>query len=538
MARVSPSESKVLVVLGMHRSGTSAIARCLNLLGAGIGEHLIPANWGNERGFWEDEAVVEADRALLESQGLTWHDPRPLPAGWERSESAGAVRGRVVDIVRHEAERNRLWVVKDPRMSRLLPAWQSVFREVGCEPCYVLALRSPAEVAASQARRDQFSRARSNFLWLRHVLEAERHTRGARRVLVAFDDLLGDWRSVLRGIGRRLEIDWPVEIEAAGARIEGFLSRELKHFSFEEASRAAEPGLSAWVHDTYAAISSLDLESPELHSALDRVSARVAESDLLVGPLLDDLIGELRETRAAVDSEHEGWAQAIAERNATVADLERRIALERAARRGAEEELRSRTLERDHLVGKATALAEVLEAYRSRRAVRLFDRFRGTGDLSRSVAPSFRQLLDDSRIFGGDLRGYALAPSENLRRERALVYPLRIDRSGLTGVLLAPVIDAPLARGMLVVEIVNGDARVVRRAECRADTLRESEPARFEFAPLDEPVPGMVRMRVSAPGVEVPLRIFEWRRSRLGGLGAGRSRAFCALEFSDAGGRS
>ncbi|MFM8411633.1 MAG: sulfotransferase family protein, partial [Alphaproteobacteria bacterium] len=55
---------RAIVVAGMHRSGTSAFVRCVNLLGAGIGEKLIPANWGNERGFWEDEEVVAADDAL------------------------------------------------------------------------------------------------------------------------------------------------------------------------------------------------------------------------------------------------------------------------------------------------------------------------------------------------------------------------------------------------------------------------------------------------------------------------------------------
>ncbi|MEY4950799.1 MAG: hypothetical protein RL698_3010, partial [Pseudomonadota bacterium] len=59
------SGRRAIVVAGMHRSGTSAFARCVNLLGAGIGERLIPTNWGNERGFWEDEEVIAADDALF-----------------------------------------------------------------------------------------------------------------------------------------------------------------------------------------------------------------------------------------------------------------------------------------------------------------------------------------------------------------------------------------------------------------------------------------------------------------------------------------
>ena len=86
---ISQFRSRAILVLGMHRSGTSAITRVLNLLGVELGAHLMPAAAGNnEGGFWEHMRVVEIHEALLHALGRSWHDLRPLPSEWMRSEAA------------------------------------------------------------------------------------------------------------------------------------------------------------------------------------------------------------------------------------------------------------------------------------------------------------------------------------------------------------------------------------------------------------------------------------------------------------------
>jgi len=279
-ASAAPAASRVLVVLGMHRSGTSALARCLSLLGAGIGERLVPANWGNERGFWEDEEVVATDDAALASLGLTWHDPSPMPDGcWARPALAEA-RRRLMAVVRGESARHPLWVVKDPRISRLVPLWRSIFAECGVEPLFLLSMRHPAEVAASQARRDGFPAAKSNLLWLRHVLEAELHTRGAARVVVRFDDLLSDWRAALERVGEVLGVAWPVALADAAPAIEEFLSRSLRHFSVGDRAVDAAGELDAWSRAVYEALDArVGAPSDAATSTLDRVRAEMEESD-------------------------------------------------------------------------------------------------------------------------------------------------------------------------------------------------------------------------------------------------------------------
>src|SRR5712671_3764877 len=76
-----------VIVAGMHRSGTSAVSRVVNLLGADIASDLMPAIPGNnDRGFWESLQVMGVHDRLLGALGLAWDDPSPLPAGWLETE--------------------------------------------------------------------------------------------------------------------------------------------------------------------------------------------------------------------------------------------------------------------------------------------------------------------------------------------------------------------------------------------------------------------------------------------------------------------
>ena len=77
-----------LLVLGMHRSGTSALTRVLNLLGASLGDDLMPPGDDNPLGFWEHQGIVSVHEALLVALERRWDDPRPMPDDWLESEPA------------------------------------------------------------------------------------------------------------------------------------------------------------------------------------------------------------------------------------------------------------------------------------------------------------------------------------------------------------------------------------------------------------------------------------------------------------------
>ena len=175
-----------LVVLGMHRSGTSAVAGALVARGANPGEALLPSTSDNANGYFEDARLVAASDALLASAGLAWDEPGPVP----RPLVAPTARAAMVEVFAGLRGAPTPAVVKDPRACRLVPEWSQAMAEAGLRPVFLLVLRDPREVAASLQARDGMSAYRAAQLWLEHLLEAEHATRGATRAFIDFEDLV------------------------------------------------------------------------------------------------------------------------------------------------------------------------------------------------------------------------------------------------------------------------------------------------------------------------------------------------------------
>jgi hypothetical protein len=62
---MTETKDKLIVVLGMHRSGTSTVTKSLELMGVGLGANLHPAGFDNPKGFWEDRERIEINDKLL-----------------------------------------------------------------------------------------------------------------------------------------------------------------------------------------------------------------------------------------------------------------------------------------------------------------------------------------------------------------------------------------------------------------------------------------------------------------------------------------
>lgn len=283
-AATQAARPRALLVLGMHRSGTSALTRVTNLLGVALGDDLMPAHETNEKGFWEHASIVGLNDQLLAALGSGWDDARALPEdGWERAELA-PIRDHIVERLRADFGAVGLWGLKDPRLCRLLPIWQSLLAELGVEPAYVLIVRNPYEVAASLARRDRMPEDKALLLWLRHVLEAERHTRGQARAFISYDALLGDWRGQVESLGARLGLDWPVPFEQAAAQIGEFLSPELRHHNAGADQVHTQDQLHTWVAEAYAALTAAAGGNDSALATLARIDEELRGQDALVAP--------------------------------------------------------------------------------------------------------------------------------------------------------------------------------------------------------------------------------------------------------------
>lgn len=402
LAKLNGAASRqALLVLGMHRSGTSAFAGALNALGVPMGNHLMAPAVDNPKGFWENEDAVAINDALLDALDRRWDDVRAMPEGWQASAAAQTARDAIRAWVEREFSGDVLWALKDPRLCRTAPLWRDVLRDMGIEPVFALVVRHPEEVAASLAARSGVAMPETaHLLWLHHLVDAEVASRGCRRHLLTYAALLADWQGVLRDLAVTLGLNgldgWEDRQSAVGA----FLDRKGRHqhsdglaptggwaaicveayLQWQGAVQAdawsAIQGLSAWLRPGQAAYRGVceELSAERTRAAQREAAARVQLSNELDARSrwaegLDRELGELRTAHARTVAEHEqavAWAKGldhdlgelrtahartVAEHEQTVAwakGLQRELA---AAQSLSEERERELELRRQELMG-------------------------------------------------------------------------------------------------------------------------------------------------------------------------------------------
>lgn len=187
-----------VVVIGMHRSGTSAVTNALRLLGLTLGDtsDFGPPRHGNPGGNWEHRRLKWRNESILRSYGGSWHTPPALSEDWCQSPEARAMipglRSEFDDIYPFHG-----WLWKDPRNSLMLPLWLEVWDSV---PAVVMVYRHPVAVARSLEVRNRFPISRSLALWEHYNRCALHNTRGLPTLLRDYDDAFVDPVKFVQGL--------------------------------------------------------------------------------------------------------------------------------------------------------------------------------------------------------------------------------------------------------------------------------------------------------------------------------------------------
>ncbi|MDG6348853.1 glycosyltransferase, partial [Luteimonas sp. 8-5] len=219
-----------LLVLGMHRSGTSALARVLGLCGADLGSRVASAGAGNETGHWEDSFAVELHDRLLSQFGATWDSPFALPRDWLGSAQGVEAVAGIADYLRGNRALHPLWASKDPRLCLFAPAWTRAAGEAGMPLAAVMVLRDPAEVAGSLAARDGIARGRGLLLWLEYAIAAADAAQAVPVAVLDYQELLEDWRAALGRIAALPGLSHLDRRDAAvDAAVSAFLDPTRRH---------------------------------------------------------------------------------------------------------------------------------------------------------------------------------------------------------------------------------------------------------------------------------------------------------------------
>jgi hypothetical protein len=328
------SNQKVVCILGMHRSGTSALTRIVNLIGVDLGFQrslaVEPAH-DNAKGHWEHNEIALINETIIRRYGGSWHEPPILPAGWETSPALDDLRNDARKLLQNEFANLSLWGWKDPRTCLTLPFWQQLLTNVH----YILCLRNPVDVASSLEHRDRFPAEKSFYLWLTYVSSALKYTEGKPRVVVFYEDIIDNSAPELNRLAEflgRTERAGQTDVQA---KVKAFIERELQHHSApaldttfnstaERSARAiylaerisVNLSLKRSIAPVYAALEALNLDSfrtPDnanhviSETELKSLSTQLLEKDLIVQRLSAQL-----EEQARVLASHAESAEASA----------------------------------------------------------------------------------------------------------------------------------------------------------------------------------------------------------------------------------
>ena len=321
----SRPQRQAILILGMYRTGGSALAGVLRSLGAAAPKTLLMPSSGNPSGYWESVPLANAHDELLASAGSRWNDWRPFDPQWIHSKAAQAHKEKIRDILRDEYGDAPLFIIKDPRICRFVPFMSAVLSEMEVGTVVFLMLRNPVEIALSLRRRGGMALPRGLMLWLRHALDAEYHSRHMPRYFLSYEALLMGWRQHLDRAAVKIGIVWPDRSDASTDASKQLLSPNPQRERRDVRSPDEQSDVPPLVGQAYHLLRTMaaDGESPELVDQIDAIRTKFDEGCDIFGPvsaaeelMIEQLRGEISQRtaesermRASIEQQRIQWTQ-------------------------------------------------------------------------------------------------------------------------------------------------------------------------------------------------------------------------------------
>jgi hypothetical protein len=296
----------VICIVGMHRSGTSMIAKLLHQCGLYLGpeDELLGANSGNADGHYEHKGFLQINDALLNHYAGSWEFPPRLEPNWQEDTALAPLRAQAKALVL-ELSRRSPWGWKEPRTTVLLPFWKSVVPGLS----FVICVRSPLEVAKSLAQRNKIPLEQGMVLWHRYMRAALQDSEGSPRMIVHYEDFFSDPEAQSERLARFCGLERP----AHGSLDQSGIRSELRHHQselgalLEFAAMPTEPKLlylglrglareDSGKGESAAGVAELlkllgDLRK---HDRLAQLEAELAEARTETSKLRADMLNDLR----------------------------------------------------------------------------------------------------------------------------------------------------------------------------------------------------------------------------------------------------
>jgi len=223
---------KCVLVLGMHRSGTSLLTGMLNLMGVYLGKDLMSPNEFNPKGYFENFEIYRINEGILSKLKSSWDSMEELPSGWINRKELSPYKKKLKKIISEEFKFSNVFALKDPRICLLLPLYIHILGELKIEVRYIILKRKEIEIAESLRKRDKFSLFKSFRLFKKYEYNIIKYTHDKKKIEIDFDDIITNPKKIIlllrEFLGLKLKID-----EKFLKIIKNFVDPKLRHYSID-----------------------------------------------------------------------------------------------------------------------------------------------------------------------------------------------------------------------------------------------------------------------------------------------------------------
>ncbi|MBX9577680.1 MAG: sulfotransferase [Chthoniobacterales bacterium] len=234
------NQKRIIVVLGVYRSGTSALMKSLEVMGVRLPDPSeVRFNIFNEKGYWEDLDFFSFNLKLTQAAAVLEGRRREIMPLTEKEVDFLCEQGffeKASQLLLEKLSGSEALGIKTSSFSILLPFWKKVFEKCNVKASFVIALRNPLNVVASiEAAQEIIGKQdhqKSFWIWISYMLSSLEQTEGYERVLVDYDELLKDPAREIERIAHACQLE--MIDERLQTYCDDFIDRSLCHFHGEQ----------------------------------------------------------------------------------------------------------------------------------------------------------------------------------------------------------------------------------------------------------------------------------------------------------------
>ena len=269
----------IVIVLGMHRSGTSLTSNMLAALGIDMADRSFPSPF-NPRGHWERPRINDLHDMILLGFGRGWEQvthPRPLPDQWWKKPRVRQLRSHIIEYLIPKLQTSPLIGIKDPRLSRLLPLWREIFAALSLAPIFVFCVRDAIQVSRSLMVRDAMPKIFGLHRWLVYNADIALALENDPVCVLPYEEWFSDPQSTVQ----RLINSLPTA-PASSSQARNVIDASLRH---DDPHIAITPALCQNFYDAICRATT----TGKLDDNAKSIARMITDHEAIIGPMLTEM---------------------------------------------------------------------------------------------------------------------------------------------------------------------------------------------------------------------------------------------------------